>query len=254
VGSRAGKRKRPWWADLSDDELLDVRLCDLDLRVEGSPLQVRIQRLVAELERAGIQFRPYVWLSTAWFTPHGYTGFAVPFYLAHPRLARIERWQVGEAEGAARETCLRLLRHEAAHAIDNAYRLHRRATWRAHFGPFSRPYRSTYRPRPASRSYVVNLDHWYAQSHPGEDWAETFAVWLRPGSRWKKRYRGWRALEKLRYVDAVMAEVGERPPRVRTRDTVDALPKLRSTLRQHYGRKRSRYERVRSRPSLEFLR
>ena len=252
----ARRRVRPpWWNDLPDDELLELRFCDLELRVEGSPLEARLAKLHAELARAGIaRFRPYLWLSTSWFTPHGSSGFAVPFYLAHPRLARLERWQIGDAEGATREICMRLMRHEAAHALDNAYRLHRRKSWRTHFGAFSSPYRSTYRPRPASRHFVVNLDNWYAQSHPSEDWAETFAIWLRPGSRWRTRYRGWPAQRKLLYVEDLMGEIGEQRPAVTTRDHVDAISGLRTTLRQHYTRKRSRHQRVRSRPSLEYLR
>lgn len=247
--------RRQWWEELPVEELLDVRFCDLGLRVEGSAISARLARLESELAKAGIQrFRPYAWLSTSWFTPHGSTGFAVPFYLAHPRLVRVERWQIGDAEGATRETCMRLLRHEAAHAIDNAYHLHRRRTWREHFGPFSRPYRSSYKPRPASKAFVVNLDNWYAQSHPAEDWAETFAVWLRPGSRWRVRYRGWPALRKLVYVDTLMREIGDLTPLVRSRDRVDALGNLTTTLRQHYARKRVRLERVRSRPTIEYLR
>lgn len=251
----AARTRRYWWEALPDEELLDLRFCDLRLRIEGSAISQRLARLEAELKRAGLRrFRCYAWLSTSWFTPHGSTGFAVPFYLAHPRLVRLERWQIGDAEGATREMCMRLLRHEAAHAIDHAYRLHRKRSWREHFGPFGRPYRATYKPRPASKSFVVNLDNWYAQSHPAEDWAETFAVWLRPGSRWRARYRGWPALRKLAYVDELMHEIGDRTPPVRSRDRVDAITSLTSTLRQHYARKRVRYERVRSRPSIEYLR
>ncbi|MCU0668996.1 MAG: putative zinc-binding metallopeptidase [Myxococcota bacterium] len=247
--------RSPWWEDLSDEELLDLRFCDLGIRVAGSPVEVRLAKLHAELARAGFtRFRPHAWLSTSWFTPHGSSGFAVPFYLAHPRLVRVERWQIGDAEGSTREICMRLMRHEAAHALDNAYRLHRRAGWRAHFGTFSRPYRSTYVPRPASKAFVVNLDNWYAQSHPGEDWAETFAVWLRPGSRWRSRYQGWPALRKLEYVDALVDEIREQRPLVTTRDHVDSIATLRTTLRTHYARKRSRHHRVRTRPSPEYLR
>src|SRR5690606_35095160 len=180
----AAARKAPWWEDLPDDELLDVRLCDLELRIEGTVVEERLARLYVELERVGLRrFRPYAWLSTSWFTPHGLTGFAVPFYLAHPRLIRLERWQVGEAEvysrddrlvswlfgeseGASLDVILRLMGHETAHALDNAYRIHHRLDWRATFGNFSQPYRASYVPKPGSRHFVVNLDYWYAQSHP----------------------------------------------------------------------------------------
>lgn len=251
----ARRQRARWWESLPDDELLDVRLCDLELRIEGTDVEDRLQQLYAELARAGIRrFRPYAWLSTSWFTPHGYSGFAVPFFLTHQRLVRLERWQQGEAEGASREGCMRLMRHEAAHAIDNAYRLHRRKDWRQTFGPFSRPYRASYMPKPGSRHFVVNLDYWYAQSHPGEDWAETFAVWLRPGSRWRSRYQGWPALQKLRYVEGMMHEIADHPPLVRTRERLDPLSELRHTLREYYRRKHFRWKRVLQRGRREYLR
>ena len=245
--------RRAHWTQLSDDELLDVRLCDLGLRVEGSRLAPSLARLDRELTRAGIaRFRPYAWLSRSWFAPHGTTGFAIPFYLAHPRLLRLEQCMIGEAEGGSAEECMRLLRHESAHALDHAYRLHRRRSWREHFGPFSQPYHATYRPRLGHRGYVVNLGHGYAQSHPAEDWAETFAVWLDPASRWRAIYAEWPALRKLRYVDDLVGEIRDLPPAVRTRERVDPLSEQRVTLREHYARKSARLGRARLRG--EFLR
>ena len=248
--------RRLAWLDLDDEALLDLRLCNLGLRIAGTRLQGRLARLERELARAGlVHFRPHAWLSTGWFTPHGTTGFAIPFFLAHPRLVRLERRMMGDVEGEGDAACLRLMRHEAAHALDHAYRLHRRASWRACFGRFGRPYRASYRPRPRSRRFVVNLPHAYAQSHPGEDWAETFAVWLRLGSRWRAHYRGWPALRKLRYVDELMHEIAGQKPAVRTRERADALPELRFTLREYYRRKRARQARLLHRlRSGEFLR
>jgi hypothetical protein len=120
-----------------------------------------------------------------------------------------------EVEGASHRACMRLLRHETGHAIDWAYRLHRRKAWREVFGKASSPYYDSYVPRRRSRAYVHNLENWYAQSHPIEDFAETFAVWLRPRSAWRKTYAGWRrALRKLEFVDALMAEVATEKQRV----------------------------------------
>ena len=224
-----------------DGDLLDARLCDLPVAIDASPLRDDLAALRAELADAGLRFRPHVWLSTDWFSPHGVPGFALPFYLADPRLAALERRMGGEVEGARRAERMRLLRHETGHAIDDAYHLHRRASWRAHFGPFSRPYRVGYRARPRDPRFVVNLPGWYAQSHPGEDFAETFAVWLDPRSDWRRRYAETPALAKLEYVDALMHEVASAPRRCRTRECTDSLPKLRYTLREHYRRRRSRY-------------
>jgi hypothetical protein len=229
------------WADWDDERLLDLRLCDLDLKIEGTDLEDRIAELGRELESQGLDFRPYFWLADEWFCPDGVPGIAIPFYLAHPRLARLEHAQMLEVEGGTRDWCLRILRHEAGHAIENAYLLRRRRRRRELFGKTSVPYPDAYAPRPYSRSYVMHLDGWYAQSHPDEDFAETFAVWLTPGSDWAARYADWPALRKLEYVDQAMAGLRGRAPLVKTRRTPDALPSLRRTLRRHYQRRRQHY-------------
>jgi hypothetical protein len=139
------------------------------------------------------------------------------------------------------DSCLKLLRHETAHALDNAYRLHRRKRWREVFGAFTQPYRMTYVPRPTSKNYVQNLDYWYSQSHPCEDFAETFSVWLRPRSRWRQRYRGWPALKKLEFVDELVTEVRDRVPPVKSRSRPESVGRLGLTLREYYARKQARY-------------
>ncbi len=231
----------PHWSKLDRSGLLEQRICDLGVTIERSPLEARLIDLDAEFERRGFQFRPYAWLSTDWFAPDETTGFAAPFYLAHPRLMRLERAEMLEVEGGSRTDCMKLLRHEAAHAIDNAYGLRRRRSWRAVFGAAGEPYRTSYTPDPTSRDYVHHLDDWYSQSHPLEDFAETFAVWLRPGSRWRSRYEGWPALEKLRYVDSLMREIRETPPRLRTRRAEEPASRIRMTLRTYYEQKKRIY-------------
>lgn len=238
---RGSRRQQPWWVELPTEELLDVRLCDLELQLEGTALQRRIDRLHGELGRAGLLFRPYVYLSVDWFTPEGSSGFAVPFYLAHPRLVQLEHRQMFEAEGSTSDWCMKLLRHETAHAFDNAYRLHRRADWRRTFGNYSAPYRSDYQVSTTSRNFVQHLGAWYAQSHPAEDYAETFSVWLAPQSRWTETYADWPALKKLQALEHMLRDVGDQPPVVRTRDRDESLPKLRYTLREHYRRRRGFY-------------
>jgi hypothetical protein len=233
------KRRRSAWARLDDEALLDVRLCDLRLRLAGTAVQARVLRLYRELAARGISFRPHAWLAVDWFSPDGVPGFAVPFYLAHPRLTRLERRMTGEAEGSNGNWQMRILRHEAGHAIDSAYRLRRRARWRALFGPASRRYAAQYRVRPASRHHVQHLGEWYAQAHPTEDFAETFAVWLQPRSDWRRRYALWPARRKLEYVAQLAAEVGRRAPPVSGRDRIEALEDNTLTLRQHYRRKRA---------------
>jgi hypothetical protein len=240
---RRGRSGRTGWVELPIEELLEVRLCDLDLRIAGTWLEPRLEELHEELCEAGLRFRPTVWLSTDWFAPEGIPGFAIPFYLAHPRLVRLERQQMFQVEGGDRRWCMKLLRHETGHAVDCAYRVHYRRRWREHFGRASEAYRATYVPDPESRRFVQNLPDFYAQSHPLEDFAETFAVWLRPGSRWRRRYADWPALRKLLYVDELMAELADRRPAVRSRERVDSLPSVRMTLREYYRRKHEHYGR-----------
>ena len=191
----------PEWVSWSDDQLLDLPMGRLNLDIKGSFLEGPIAELDRELESRRLRFRPHYWLSNEWFTPDGIPGIAIPFYLAHPRLAKLELAQMLEVEGGTPDWCLRILRHEAGHAIENAYRIRRRRTRQAIFGKSSQAYPKYYSPRPYSRSFVRHLDVWYAQSHPDEDFAETFSVWLSLPYNWKKVYRTRKgALTKLRFV------------------------------------------------------
>ena len=237
-----GRPRDPAWASRPDRELLDLRFSDLDLDIEGSTIGKRIRQLFGEMEKAGLTFRPYFWLSNEWFTPDGIPGIAVPFYMAHARLAQLELNQMFEVEGGDPGWCMRILRHETGHAIDNAFRLRRRRRRQKIFMKSSRPYPDYYTPRPYSKSFVVYLDGWYAQSHPDEDFAETFAVWLDPRSAWQKRYVEWGALRKLQYMDELMHEIAGKPPLVESNHCVDPLPRLRRRLRTHYREKRALYQ------------
>ena len=231
----------PEWVSWSNEKLLDLPMSQLGLTLEGPFLSGQIQQLYGELEARKLLFRPFFWLSNEWFTPDGVPGIAVPFYLAHPRLQKLEMEQMLEVEGGTPEWCMRILRHEAGHAIENAYCLRRLRRRQQVFGRSSDPYPKYYSPRPYSRSFVRHLDVWYAQSHPDEDFAETFAVWLTPDSNWADRYRGWPVLRKLQYVDGLMEGLAAVQPKVVTREEIDPLPELKKTLREHYARKRSHY-------------
>jgi hypothetical protein len=229
------------WQRRSDEELLSLSFRDLELHSTDRLISSVVKALHRELQRRGLRFRPHVWLSDEWFSPDGIPGFAIPFYLAHPRLRRLERNQMLEVEGGTLRSCLRLMRHETGHAIDNAYRLRRRRERQRLFGNSSDPYPRSYAPRPFSRRFVRHLEFGYAQSHPDEDFAETFAVWLDPESRWRERYADWPALEKLLYIDRLMSEIGPRIPRVRNRRRPYSLSSVRRSLKTHYRIKRERY-------------
>jgi hypothetical protein len=240
---RTRKTKPPEypWADYDDEALLQLRFSSLRLRLKSSPVWADVERLRDELERRGLKFRPHVWLSTEWFSPDRIPGFAIPFYVLHPRLRQLERKITGEVEGGSRKWRLRILRHETGHAIDNAYALRRRADWRRIFGRASKPYPDDYSPRPSSRRYVLHLGHWYAQSHPTEDFAETFGVWMQPKARWRRDYAGWPALKKLEFVDELMDEIATEPPKHRDRSVREPLAAVDQTLGEHYLAKQMRY-------------
>lgn len=227
------------WEDLPDEELLRCRISNLKVRIEGSVVEERVQKLYAELAACGLQFRPPCYLSTEWLTPDRIPAVGVPFYLAHPRLIKLEKVMMVEAEGESEAECMRLLRHETGHAINYAYRLYRRSRWRELFGNMSLPYDPhRYVMRPYSKQFVVHLKGNYAQAHPDEDFTETFAIWMTPGLDWRKKYSGWGALRKLEYVDHLMKSIAGKPPEVTGGPRYFAAAKARSTLETYYKNKR----------------
>jgi hypothetical protein len=244
TSARRGRSRRaqePRWANYADEDLLKVRVKDLKVSIEGTWLQACLDDTHAELRARGLRVRSHAWLSDEWFSPHDTPGIAFPFYLAHPRLARLERKMLYEVEGGTRRECMRILRHEAGHVIQRAFGLHRRKRWRDLFGQSSQPYPVHYTPNPTSKDYVQHLRRWYAQCHPDEDFAETFAVWLTPRSNWRKRYADWPALEKLEYVDALMTEFVGVDPLPKRRFEVDPIKASTQTLAEHYEEKVKRF-------------
>jgi hypothetical protein len=190
--------------------IMTTRICDLGLSIANSPVEKYVNRLYRELERKRLaHFRPQCYLSDEWGCPSGEPTIGIPLYLADSRLAVLER-ELNDLEGPV-ET-MQYMRHEAGHAFNYAYELYKRDDWQALFGSFRRAYRDDYRAIPFARQFVTYLPGWYAQKHPDEDFAETFAVWLTPGSNWRGRYRNAPALAKLQYVERMAREVRNRKP------------------------------------------
>jgi hypothetical protein len=233
----------PDWVALGDDALLEQRISKLGLTLEGSPLKPLIEQFHAELSARGLMFLPSCHVGDEWFVPVGIPAIFVPFFLLHDRLRELERRIILEVEGETPEAFMRLIRHEAGHAYAYAYQLFRKRKWQRTFGrSSSEETPSFYRPRPYSRSYVVHLEDWYAQSHPDEDFAETFAVWMTPGLDWRKRYAGWKALQKLEYVDELMQSIAGKPPMPLPEYRVADHDCLGVKLKTYYARKRKAYE------------
>ncbi|MBV8201459.1 MAG: putative zinc-binding metallopeptidase [Acidobacteria bacterium] len=200
--------------DFESGKLGPTPIRELALSLEGSPLAPLLDELGRELESHGIRrLRPQFYLSTEWGVPFGTIAIAIPFYLARPDLTSLHAERTSFVEGISRSDLLRYLRHEMGHVVNYAYRLYDRAEWVRLFGSMSQPYVEEYRPQPFSRRFVRHLPGWYAQKHPDEDWAETFAVWLTPDHDWRAEYAAWpEALAKLELCDRTMAELADHEP------------------------------------------
>ncbi len=211
------------------------RLRDLGLTIAGTPLEAVIREFQRELDDRGVvNVRPRFYLSTEWGVPFGTISIAIPFYLARVELTDFHAERGGFVEGGSRADVLRYLRHEMGHVVNYAYRLYDRPDWAERFGDVNHPYEEEYRPRPFDRRYVMHLPGWYAQKHPDEDWAETFAVWMTPGLDWRGRYAGWPALAKLEYCDRVMKELRGREPLTTAEDADEDVGGLDVTLDDFY--------------------
>jgi len=214
------------------EELLLRPIKELGLKLEGSSVEKYVQQLYRELDQKGLKrFRPGCYLTDEWGCPSGEPIIGIPFYLADPKLAALER-EMNDLEDE-REIMM-YLRHEAGHAFNYAYELYNTAEWRGLFGPFRRPYHDDYEPVPFSRKFVRHIAGWYAQKHPDEDFAETFAVWLTPRSGWRTKYKGWGAMRKLRYVDRVARRVGDVEPKRQRGATDVTVDEMETTIAEFY--------------------
>ncbi len=233
----AQKIKKYDWEKLRDRDLLELRFCDLKLDINQSRVAPLISKLYKELQQKKIPFKPHFWVSKDWFSPDGIPGVAVPFYVINDRLARLEKKMVMEVEGYSLKECMKLLRHETGHAIDNGYKLRMIRARQNLFGLSSTPYPESYSPRAYSKKFVVHLNSWYAQAHPDEDWAETFAVWLNPTSNWRLKYKHWYALKKLRLIDEIMKGIRGKRPKITKKDKPESIKFSRMKLKTYYNRK-----------------
>ena len=217
--------------------LFSKKIRDMNLKLEGSPLEGFVKKLHKELEDKGLSFRPACYLSDEWGCPHGSPAIGIPFYLVSQELSKIEQEIMREIEGEDEAEIMKLLRHEAGHAFNYAYQLYKTSEWRRLFGKISQPYSDHYRPNPFSKKFVKHLDHWYAQKHPDDDFAETFAVWLPPGSDWSSSYKGWAAYKKLEYVEKIVKKIGARIPKIQTVSYDIPVEEMDITLEDYYTKK-----------------
>lgn len=224
---------------------------------EKSGMKAAVGQLYSELRAKGLDYFPHIWISDEWFCPDRIAGIAAPFYLFDERLLRLEKQYVGRVEGANLTDRMKILRHEAGHAIDNAFGLRRCPERRRIFGSSRETYPTSYQPQVFSRQYVRHLGQGYAQSHPDEDFAETFAVWLTPESQWQARYpKGSWVRQKLDYIQDKMAtlthsQLGQEKIKTQTQGlqmfvhkpgpVYHSLATINESLQDYYRRKRRQY-------------
>ncbi|GAC1428276.1 MAG: putative zinc-binding metallopeptidase [Terriglobales bacterium] len=213
-------------------EILSKPIRELGLKLEGSSVERFVQQLYRELEAKGLRkFRPLVYLSDEWGCPDEEPVIGVPFYLADPKLQKLER-EMNDLEDARQ--IMMYMRHEAGHAFNYAYELYRTPEWHDLFGSFRKAYRDNYKPIPFSRKFVRHMEGWYAQKHPDEDFAETFAVWMTPRSNWRNRYKGWGAMKKLAYMERTGKKFADVEPSRPKGDTDITVEQMEDTVQQFY--------------------
>ncbi len=213
-----------------------TKLSDLGLTIDGTTLEPIVSEFLREIQERKIRVTPHCYLSTEWGVPFPSVSIGIPFYLAHPDLIEFHGEQVGHVEGVGKADILRYLRHEMGHVVNYAYRLYENEEWVKTFGSMTQPYVEDYRPSPFSRRYVRHLPGWYAQKHPDEDWAETFAVWMAPGDHWREEYHSWpTALAKLEFCGRVMNELQSREPLVTSEDPDEHVSTLPYTAEDFYN-------------------
>jgi hypothetical protein len=219
-----------------ESSLWSTPIRDLGLTIGGTRLEPILAEFEDELRRLGLtRLKPRFYLSTEWGVPFQTVAIAIPFYLARPELTAIHQERMGHVEGFDRADILRYLRHEMGHVVSYAYRLYDEEEWIIRFGSITQPYEDEYRPEPFSRRYVRHLPGWYAQKHPDEDWAETFAVWMTPGVDWRREYDGWpEALGKLTYCDRTLARILDHEPLVTDDERDEDVAELDYSVGEYY--------------------
>jgi hypothetical protein len=218
-------------------EILGKRICDFDLKIEGRPLEKVVERFRKELEARGIvKLQPAFYLTDEWGVPEGTVAIGLPFYLADAMLLKVhKKKRAGLVEGESDEDVLRYLRHEMGHVVNYAYRLYATEEWTRLFGSMSRPYTEDYHVVPFSQDFVRHLPGGYAQKHPDEDWAETFAVWLTPGLEWRERFADSPgALAKLEYCARTMEALRDVTPEVTSAQIDYDTREIKATVQEFY--------------------
>jgi len=238
-------------------EILNIKICDLDLKLSSSYIYPFINQALQELKHHNLFIKPNFYISDGWFCLDKTADIEIPFYLLHPKLIKIDQKKTGFTEGIGKK-CLLFLRHEIGHAIDNVYRLrNKKDNERIKlFGKASLPYKVYYQYHPCRKDFVANIDDYYAQSHPTEDFAETFAIWLNPRSNWKRFSKNKLILKKLYYIDNLMKKLANKKSIIQTKYKTDSILSIKYTIDKYYNQKLSnikRFNNFKSKHKIKYL-
>ena len=217
--------------------LMAQSVASLTPKIQNAGFDALIAKLNHELAAKNlIHLNIETYFGDEWFCPDQTTAIAIPFWLADDRLRAIERTLVGFVEGETDEEFIRLLRHEAGHCVEHAYRLSRRKDWREVFGNPNIKYDPEFVATiPGAPDFVVNLSGGYAQTHPEEDFAETFAVVINPQSNYRKIYQSKSvALKKLVFVEKILAECAQKKPRALSSRKISNARRMKRSLESYY--------------------
>lgn len=200
-----------------------------------------ISKLYEELKSKGITFRPRVYASDEWFSPDASPTIALPFYLLDKSLTlRAKKELKNDVEGTSKKDFMKLLRHECGHAIETAYNLKYSRTRQRHFGLFSKPYPSGFSPQYQKKGFVDYLGHGYGPSHPSEDFAETFALWLEHGEKAKDLYsEDPLTLSKITAMEKMMNNIKGKSAKNKSKKTYDSHKKMTSSISSFFLEKKA---------------
>lgn len=219
----------------TQEEILKTPINKLGLDIASSDLEAPIQNLYRELNRVGITLNPLTYLSDSWGCPDGVPVIGIPFYLTHESLRKIETEKMGMVDSP--EEIKQILRHEAGHVFNYAHALYKLPRWHEVFGVYEKAYEDNFAPIPGSGKFVRHLEGWYAQKHPDEDFAETFAVLITPELDWKSRYRGTKAYKKLAYVSELIKQYKDKPVQAYAGDLDVPVESIGLTVEEWYRRR-----------------
>lgn len=229
------------------EEILKTPINQLSLNTMESDLAASIKKLYQELDMVQIKFHPEVYFSDSWGCPNGVPIIGAPFYLANKTLKEIETEKNELVE--TDEEIMQILRHEAGHAFNYAYSLHKLKRWNDIFGAYEKPYEENFAAIPGNRKFVRHLEGWYAQKHPDEDFSETFALLITPGFDWKKYYQGTRAFKKLAFASELIKEYGGKPVPEFEKRLEMPIESITSTVEEWYKKEAS----SRAKPKIKIL-